>query len=118
MLVGSAEQKLLIAFKCFDQDGNELIEKDEVKLILKNIPSLLASREGLSFQSEEASVSRNDLITKQMEDSKQIIEFTECLFQEFPDGLYFDEFVYLAKSITSELVYSIYHAVYQCVPCA
>ena len=36
--MGTLQQKLLIAFRCFDADRNDKLEEEEVILILKNIP--------------------------------------------------------------------------------
>lgn len=38
MLMGSLEQKMLIAFRCYDVDDDQSISKDEVEVIMKNIP--------------------------------------------------------------------------------
>ena len=46
VLMGTIEQKMQIAFKCYDMDGDEQIEFSEIKIILKNIPSKLEQRYG------------------------------------------------------------------------
>ena len=52
-------------------------------------------------------------------DRKQIDEFIELLFSEYNDRhIFFDEFVQLAESCTSELFVGIYEAIYSCIPCA
>ena len=40
MLMGTFEQKMLIAFKCYDIDGDEQISHREVEAVLRNIPSI------------------------------------------------------------------------------
>jgi hypothetical protein len=42
---------------------------------------------------------------------------TETVFREYPDGMYFDEFVEFSEQISSEFVYAIFDTLYQCVPC-
>jgi len=39
------------------------------------------------------------------------------LFAEHTDGMYFDEFIRLAREVTSELFLCIYDCIYQYVPC-
>lgn len=39
LLMGTLEQKMLIAFRCYDIDGDESISEKEVEIVLKNIPS-------------------------------------------------------------------------------
>jgi Ca2+-binding EF-hand superfamily protein len=39
LLMGSFEQKMMIAFRCYDIDNDENISEDEVKIVLKNIPT-------------------------------------------------------------------------------
>lgn len=67
--MGSMEQKMMIAFKCYDMDGDEQIEFSEIKIILKNIPSKLEHRYGTSFQKEKDSL-RTEFMRRQEEDNK------------------------------------------------
>jgi len=50
-------------------------------------------------------------------DYDQISKFVDAIFSEHPGGMYFDEFVKLAKEVTSELFVVIFDCIYQCVPC-
>ena len=52
MLMGSYEQKMLIAFKCYDVDSDESISKEEVRVVLRNIPLTIGGRFGISFLKE------------------------------------------------------------------
>jgi Ca2+-binding EF-hand superfamily protein len=38
LLMGTLDQKMLIAFRCYDVDDDQNISEDEVKIILKHIP--------------------------------------------------------------------------------
>jgi len=38
LCAGSFEQRMLIAFKCFDLHDNEILSKEDVTLVLKSIP--------------------------------------------------------------------------------
>ena len=49
LTVGSFEQKMRIAFRCYDADGDESISEDEVELILRSLPLRLEERFGASF---------------------------------------------------------------------
>jgi Ca2+-binding EF-hand superfamily protein len=49
MLMGSFDQKMLIAFRCYDEDNDQCISKDEVRVILKNVPLTIDGRYGNSF---------------------------------------------------------------------
>ena len=49
MLMGSLEQKMLIAFRVYDVDGDESISDQEVRIVLRNIPVMFEERLGNSF---------------------------------------------------------------------
>ena len=57
LLVGNLEQKMLIAFKCYDIDGDEEITEDEVKIILRNIPVKILERYGYSHSTNHKGIS-------------------------------------------------------------
>ena len=44
MFMGSLEQKMFIAFKCYDIGHNDHVSKDDIKLILNNIPLTITKR--------------------------------------------------------------------------
>ena len=48
--MGTLEQKMLIAFRCYDLDGDDMIVKEEAELVLKSIPLLHDERYGFSFR--------------------------------------------------------------------
>ena len=50
LFMGTLEQKILIAFKCYDSEGEEVITEDEIELVLKHIPLYFDSHLGTSFQ--------------------------------------------------------------------
>ena len=47
--MGSLEQKMLIAFRCYDVDDDQVITDEEVKIVLLNIPLRVEGRYGSSF---------------------------------------------------------------------
>ena len=49
LLMGSLEQKMLIAFRCYDVDDDQVITEEEVKIVLLNIPLRVEGRYGSSF---------------------------------------------------------------------
>lgn len=116
MLMGTLEQKMQIAFKCYDMDGDEQIEFSEISIILKNIPSKLENRYGSSFTKEKDS-SRTEYLKRQEIDNEQIDTLMSVLEKNYEDGMYFDEFIKVAKDDTSELFVSIFNCIYECVPC-
>ena len=59
MLMGTLEQKMHIAFRCYDVDDDESISAEEVKIILKSIPIANEGRYGVSFPNENFNLNRN-----------------------------------------------------------
>lgn len=53
VFMGTLEQKILIAFKCYDSEGEEVITEDEIELVLKHIPLYFDNHLGASFQNNE-----------------------------------------------------------------
>jgi len=53
---------MLVAFKCFDVEGDECIDEDEVKIVLKNIPIIVEGKYGDSHAiSSEGQANSNNL---------------------------------------------------------
>ena len=48
LLMGNKRQRMLIAFRIYDADNNQSICKEEIRIILKNIPRQANSRYGIS----------------------------------------------------------------------
>ena len=115
LLMGSLKQKMLIAFRVYDVDGDECISAEEVKIVLRNIPLKFEERYGNSFTKD---MSRVDYLVQKEEDNNQIDKFLEVMFKEYGgDGMYFDEFQKLSTEVTSELFLCVYNCIYQYVPC-
>ena len=51
-----------------------------------------------------------------MNDHKEISKFAKILGQHFENGIYFEEFQYLCREVTSELYFSIFNCIYNTVP--
>lgn len=51
MLMGTLQQKMNIAFRCYDVDDDQTISEEEVKIVLSNIPLRVEGRYGNSFSS-------------------------------------------------------------------
>lgn len=118
MLMGTLEQKMYIAFRCYDLDDDESISSEEVKIILKNIPITVEGRYGDSFPDENLNLSRNNYMLAQKQDEESINKFLGNLFvDQFSEGIYFDEFCALATQVTSELFLAVYDCIYQYIPC-
>jgi Ca2+-binding EF-hand superfamily protein len=124
MLMGSYEQKMLIAFKCYDVDNDQTISKEEVEVVLKNIPMNIEGRYGNSFAKDHSNLSRVDYLNQKSEDNEEISLLLGTLFNHQggfgytdDDGIYFDEFKKLAEEVTSELFVCIYNCIYQYIPC-
>lgn len=114
--MGSLEQKMLIAFRCYDADNDEQIAKDEVQLILRNIPMAYERKYGSSFQGMNHYHTRSQYSIDKTEDTKQIDQLLDLIFKYHPYGMYFDEFIDLAKGVTSDLFLCIYDCVYSYIP--
>ena len=117
LTMGSFEQKMKIAFGCYDADGDESISEDEVELILRSLPLRLEERYGSSFNPMHGN--RLQKFNEQKRDFAQIKKFTYLIFNEtfYSHGMYFDEFCTFAKEVSSELIVSIFDAIYHRVPC-
>ena len=117
LTMGSFEQKMKIAFACYDADGDESISEDEVELILRSLPLRLEERYGSSFNPLHGN--RFQKFNEQKRDCIQIRKFTYLIFNEtfYSHGMYFDEFCTFAKEVSSELIVSIFDALYHRVPC-
>lgn len=110
LLMGSLEQKMLIAFRVYDVDGDDVISDQEVKVVLRNVPIHFEERYGSSFEKIQ---SRYHYLQAKEEDNMQIQRFLELMFKEYKDkSMYFDEFQKLATEVTSELFVSVYYCVY------
>jgi Ca2+-binding EF-hand superfamily protein len=93
LLMGSLQQKMLIAFRVYDVDGDECISDQEVKIVLRNIPLTYEERYGNSFAKSNQSLSRVEYLVQKDEDNVQINKLLEVLFKEtYGDGMYFEEF--------------------------
>jgi hypothetical protein len=59
-LMGNLQQKMAIAFKCFDPENQEVITASEVKFILRHVPINQEERYGISFgfYDQEANLNR------------------------------------------------------------
>lgn len=117
MLMGNLQQKLLIAYRCYDMNNDEIISPEEVEVILKNVPLHVEGRYGASFAHENANLSRIQHYNSKKRDESQISVLVKAIFSEFPEGLYFDEFERLTLEVTSELFLSVYDCIYQHIPC-
>lgn len=69
MLMGSYEQKMLIAFKCYDVDSDECVSKEEVRVVLRNIPLTIGGRFGISFLKDHQRLSRIDYLNLKNDDN-------------------------------------------------
>ena len=117
MLMGSLDQKMLIAFRCYDVDGDESIDADEIRLVMKNVPLFVEGRYGESFAEDNMNLNRVEYMAAKNEDNEQIDLFIDTLLNHYPDGMYFDEFKTLCNEVTSELFLCVYDCIYQYIPC-
>ena len=117
--MGSFDQKMLIAFKCYDVDDDQCIDAKEVSTVLKNIPIHVEGRYGSSFSmsGDNQGITRTVLMSLKTEDNQEIAKLMDEIFKTYSEGMYFDEFKSLALDVTSELFMAIYDCVYQYIPC-
>ena len=103
--MGTPDQKLLIAFKCFDLDNEDEISPGNLSLVLKHIPSHYNSKYGISILGEDQQgfVQSNDahktifnLNQKKIREFEEIRQLTELIFSQYKDVIYFNEFKYIA----------------------
>ena len=116
MLMGSLDQKMLIAFKCYDLSQNDHISKQDIKLILNNIPLTIKNRLSDSMYSlykDKAPLERAEYRKCKSKDLLQIESFVDLLFEQHQNEcMYFDEFKQLAKTEASDLFVAIYDSIY------
>ena len=108
---------MLIAFQCYDVDGDQQISSEEVKAVLRNIPSLSEEKHGRGMTIGRGWTMKEQLQEMNHDDS-QIDRLVEIVFSFHQNGMYFDEFCQTAKHVTSEFFLSIYDCIYNDVPCA
>lgn len=53
VLMGTARQKMYIAFKCYDPHGQDIITSDQVKYLLSYVPKSFSRRFGMSINQHE-----------------------------------------------------------------
>ena len=69
LFMGTLEQKMLIAFRCYDVDDDQNISETEVKLVLRNIPRQNQGRYGESFYMESTHLTRVQKMDAKLTDS-------------------------------------------------
>ena len=113
-LMGNVQQKMWIAFKCFDLEDNDYITNEEVKYILKHVPINIEKRYGISFgfYDQEAQMTKDQVQKIKMVDDDQINSMVDTIFSEYPDGMYFNEFEEFSREISSELVVAVFDCLY------
>ena len=79
MLMGTLQQKMYIAFRCYDVDDDQTIADEEVKIVLSNIPLRVEERYGTSFSSK---LSMNDYVVEKNKDVEDIDSFIAALFDK------------------------------------
>ena len=52
-LMGSRQQKMMIAFNCYDADFNENIDAEEVKYVLRHCPLMAEDSNQFGFRPQE-----------------------------------------------------------------
>lgn len=95
--IGSKNQKLMIAYNCYDSGGDQSISKNELRLLLKHVPiyqqdANYYNKYGISFGYNEANITKNNLFEDKKRDDKEIEELIDILFEFNDDEIYFDEF--------------------------
>ena len=109
---------MYIAFRIYDADNDQSICKEEIKIILKNIPRQVNSEYGISKDSyQEVNLSRGILLQRKLEDDAQIDILLDRVFLEYAEDIYFDEFVEICEALGSDLYVAIMDCLYKCVPC-
>ena len=62
-------------------------------------------------------MSKEQFLEEKQKDWDQIEAIADAIFKEYPDGMYFDEFVQFNEKVSSELFYPIFDCLYDLVPC-
>ena len=59
---------------------------------------------------------RSELVARKRYDAGQIDDLVKVIFQNNEEAIFFDEFLKITESVTSELFVSIFDCIYQCCP--
>jgi hypothetical protein len=116
-MMGTKEQKMMVAFNVYDLDNDGTVSLEEVKYLLRHLPLHYERRFGISFGDEGVGYHKNQYLQQKWLDGRQIDLISETVFSEYPDGMYFDEFVQFAEEVSSEFVLAVFDSLYQYVPC-
>lgn len=68
--MGTREQRMHIAFRIYDADNDQSICKEEIRIVLKNIPRQANSRYGMSAgKNQDVNISKSELLSMKKEDN-------------------------------------------------
>ena len=118
--MGTIEQRMQIAFRCYDVDNDEEIDIEEMRLMLVNIPfksyydPCRNSIQEPAFQNIKTSV----LVELKNLDTDEINHLVECIYDNLngEESIFFEEFMQISKEVTSELYVAIYDTLFSCIP--
>lgn len=65
--MGTHEQKMYIAYRCYDCDNDEMITKEEIKVVLRNIP---LNDKKIKSRCYEFTASRYEYLKKKISDQE------------------------------------------------
>ena len=116
-LMGSHEQKMMIAFNCYDADFNQDVDADEVKYVLRHCTMIAEDTNKYGFRPQEILMSKKELIKLKNRDSAEIDTIVDTIFTHYPDGMFFDEFCAFSENVSSELFYAVMDPLYHFIPC-
>jgi len=116
LLMGNLQQKMRVAFKCYDFDDDDIINENDVLLILRNLPLFTEGRFGSSFGLSD-SFSKNELFQMQKTHNSQVELLASSIFSEHPEGMFFEEFLNFALEVSGELFFNVFEYFYQHIPC-
>lgn len=76
-------------------------------------------RYGASFgnSESESSINKRQLVNMKKYDEMQTELIVDSVFELYPEGMYFDEFIEFAEEVSCEFVYCIYDSFYHFIPC-
>mmetsp|Transcript_17640 Transcript_17640/g.27298 ORF Transcript_17640/g.27298 Transcript_17640/m.27298 type:complete len:130 (+) Transcript_17640:422-811(+) len=102
VFMGSLKQKLLIAFKCFDHADDEVLHREQVDMVLRNL--VYAGESG----TKRSSTNKVGLLAQRTAEVKESCALVKLVFSEMGGLIFFDEFELLTKKFTSEFFFAIF----------
>jgi Ca2+-binding EF-hand superfamily protein len=122
LIASSVEKRFLVAFKIFDREDHEYITRDDISIILKNLPYSFDNESFYGISHDKSGTSTSLLTLSQhlqmrTNDSLEIESLLDEIFDTYDQKMFFSDFCNFTKMRSSDLVVSIYQFLQSRIPC-